>query len=200
MWTALRTVIVAAAACTQPSSRPLVMNTSAPFYLQRAGSLLTGRPFALLTHLRKIAARRVRSRIESNGALQMIDPFVESSLKSEYEPEIVMCLAVARIELDRSRKVRGCFRVRAPRCERRANVPVSRGVVRLQLQRPAKFLNGGIEIAFLGVRQAQHVVCVRRLGHDGAEIRTAGDDAVFGLEQPARLRNLLSRCAVCQRE
>jgi hypothetical protein len=76
--------------------------------------------------------------IQSDGALEMIDPLFESSLKSEYEPEIVVCLAVAGIELHRPRQVRGCFRVRAARCERGANVPVSCGVVRVQLQRATK--------------------------------------------------------------
>ena len=72
------------------------------------------RALALLPHFRKVPACGVGLRIQSNGALEMIDAFVEASLKREQQSKIAVRLAVLRIEGDRLCKMLRGFGVRPP--------------------------------------------------------------------------------------
>ena len=138
---------------------------------------MTRRPLALLPHVRKVPACGIGLRVQSNGALEMVNALVQASLKYEQESQIVVRLAVLRIQRNRLRKVLRGFRIGAGRGQSGTNMPMGAGIARIQFQGPAEFLYRTFEVASLCLCEPEHVVRRGRFGNDCAEIRASSNDA-----------------------
>ena len=138
---------------------------------------MTRRPLALLPHVRKVPTRGIGLRVQRNGALEMVNAFVQASLKREQQSQIVVRLAVLRIQRNRLGKVLRGFRVGTPRRESGTNMPMGAGIARIQFQGPPEFLYRRFEVTSLCLCEPEHVVRRGRFGHDCAEIRASSNDA-----------------------
>jgi hypothetical protein len=138
---------------------------------------LTRRSLALLPQVRKVSARGIGLRVQSHGAFEVVNALVQASLKREQQSQIVVRLAVLRIQCDRLRKVLRGFHVGARRGQSGTNVPMGAGIARIQLQGPAEFLYRPFEVTSLCLCEPEDVVRPGRFGHDCAEIRASSNDA-----------------------
>ena len=114
----------------------------------RIAALVCG-TLALLPHVREVPAYGIGLRVQSNGALEMVNALVQASLKREQQSQIVVRLAVLRIQRDRLRKVLRGFRVGARRRQSGTNMPMGAGIAGIQFQGPPEFLYRPFEVTSL---------------------------------------------------